>query len=114
MSRPAEQAPGIEESGRFTPAFDADGLIPCVTIDAANGDVLMVAWMNAEALRLTLESYLGARGVAVMLEAEHMCMSMRGVQKSGASTMTSRFTGVFKEDPSEQIRFMTLVGGGRR
>lgn len=45
---------GLEESELFTPAFDADGLIPCVTIDAASGDVLMVAWMNAEALKRTL------------------------------------------------------------
>ena len=37
-------------------AFDANGLIPCVTVDAATGDVLMLAWMNAEALRLTLET----------------------------------------------------------
>jgi phosphoribosyl-AMP cyclohydrolase len=47
---------GIEESGRFTPCFDASGLIPCVAVDSANGDVLMMAWMNAEALRLTLET----------------------------------------------------------
>jgi phosphoribosyl-AMP cyclohydrolase len=46
----------LEESGRFTPRFDADGLIPAFAIDAANGDVLMMAWMNAEALRLTLET----------------------------------------------------------
>jgi GTP cyclohydrolase IA len=56
-----------------------------------------------------LERYLGARGVAVMLEAEHMCMSMRGVQKSGASTMTSRFTGVFKDDAAERGKFLNLV-----
>ena len=57
-----------------------------------------------------LEEYLGAQGVAVMLEAEHMCMSMRGVQKAGASTMTSHFTGVFRDDPAEQQRFLILVG----
>ena len=49
-------AAGIEESDRFTPRFNADGLIPCITIDASDGDVLMVAWMNEEALRLTLET----------------------------------------------------------
>ena len=56
---PAASSPapaGIEESGRFTPRFDKNGLIPCVTMDAASGAVLMVAWMNAEALRRTLES----------------------------------------------------------
>lgn len=56
-----------------------------------------------------LEDVLGARGVAVMIEAEHMCMSMRGVQKSGASTMTSRFTGVFHDDPAEREKFLRLV-----
>lgn len=46
----------IEESRRFTPRFDENGLIPCITSDAASGDVLMLAWMNAESLRLTLET----------------------------------------------------------
>jgi GTP cyclohydrolase I len=56
-----------------------------------------------------LEQYLGARGVAVMLEAEHLCMSMRGVQKAGASTMTSRFSGVFKDDAAEREKFLNLI-----
>ena len=49
-------AAGIDESDRFTPRFDASGLIPCVTVDAATGDVLMMAWMNEESLRLTLDT----------------------------------------------------------
>jgi len=56
---------------------------------------------------------LTPRGVAVMIEAEHMCMSMRGIQKAGALTLTTQFTGVFKEDPAEQVRFLTLVRNGR-
>jgi GTP cyclohydrolase I len=59
-----------------------------------------------------LDEAVKPRGVAVMLEAEHLCMSMRGIQKVGASTLTTRFTGVFKEDPAEQIRFLTLVRQG--
>src|SRR5215216_560633 len=51
---------------------------------------------------------LEPRGVAVMIEAEHMCMSMRGIQKAGAMTLTTQFTGVFKDDPAEQVRFLTL------
>lgn len=47
---------GIEETLRFTPRFDADGLIPCIAIDAAGGEILMMAWMNREALQLTLET----------------------------------------------------------
>jgi GTP cyclohydrolase I len=56
---------------------------------------------------------LEPRGVAVMIEAEHMCMSMRGVQKAGAMTLTTQFTGVFKDDPTEQVRFLTLVRHGK-
>ena len=54
---------------------------------------------------------LKPRGIAVLIEAEHMCMSMRGVQKQGASTVTTRFTGVFRDDPAEQVRFMSMVRG---
>ena len=57
MAASPDAAPaGIEGSDRFTPRFDANGLIPCVTVDAKNGDVLMVAWMNETALRRTLET----------------------------------------------------------
>jgi GTP cyclohydrolase IA len=56
-----------------------------------------------------LDKALEPRGVAVMIEAEHMCMSMRGVQKAGAMTLTTQFSGAFKDDPAEQVRFLTLV-----
>jgi GTP cyclohydrolase I len=52
---------------------------------------------------------LGPRGAAVMLEAEHMCMSMRGVRAHGAATVTHRFTGVFAEDRVEQDRFFAMI-----
>ena len=58
----------------------------------------------------SLNESLNPRGAAVMLEAEHMCMSMRGVRAHGASTITHRFTGVFAEDRDEQARFYALVG----
>lgn len=60
-----------------------------------------------------IDDHLKPRGVAVLVEAEHMCMSMRGVQKDGVSTITTQFTGVFRDDPAEQVRFMTLVRGLR-
>jgi GTP cyclohydrolase I len=56
-----------------------------------------------------INEHLGPRGAAVMLEAEHMCMSMRGVRAHGASTITHRFTGVFAEDRVEQDRFFAMV-----
>jgi GTP cyclohydrolase I len=59
-----------------------------------------------------IEDGLRSRGVAVMIEAEHSCMTMRGVKKHGASTVTTQFTGAFR-DPNERMRFLTLVGGAR-
>ncbi|HYW60399.1 MAG TPA: GTP cyclohydrolase I FolE [Xanthobacteraceae bacterium] len=56
-----------------------------------------------------IDEVLKPRGVAVMLEAEHTCMSLRGVEKPGAKTITSQFTGLFRDDPAEQARFITLV-----
>ena len=56
-----------------------------------------------------LNEHLGPRGAAVMLEAEHMCMSMRGVRAHGAMTVTHRFTGVFAEDRVEQDRFFAMI-----
>jgi phosphoribosyl-AMP cyclohydrolase len=46
----------VEEGRALAPKFDANGLVTCVTTDAASGEVLMVAHMNAEALALTIES----------------------------------------------------------
>ena len=60
-----------------------------------------------------IDDALKPRGIAVYLEAEHMCMSMRGVQKHGASTITTRFTGLFRDDPTEQARFFTMARGGK-
>jgi len=58
-----------------------------------------------------IDKALKPRGIAVLIEAEHMCMSMRGVQKQGATTLTSGFTGIFRDQPGEQMRFMSMVRG---
>lgn len=60
----------------------------------------------------TIQEVLNPRGVAVMIEAEHMCMAMRGIRKQGSTTLTSTFTGSFKDNPEEQIRFMTMIRAG--
>jgi len=48
-----------------------------------------------------------------MVEAEHTCMSLRGVEKHGSSTVTTKFTGLFREDAAQQVRFISLVRDGR-
>ncbi len=54
---------------------------------------------------------LKPKGVAILVEAEHLCMSMRGVHKHGALTSTMAFTGVFTEEAASE-RFLKLVGKG--
>ena len=56
-----------------------------------------------------IQDSLDPRGVAVLIEAEHMCMAMRGVRKQGSNTLTTVFTGAYRADPQEQVHFMTLV-----
>ena len=68
--------------------------------------------MNAQIIN-AIEKGLRPRGAAVMIEAEHTCMAMRGIKKHGASTVTTQFSGVFQEDKSEQMRFFTLLRGAK-
>ncbi len=60
----------------------------------------------ADAINETLEP----RGVAVLIEAEHQCMSTRGVHKPNVGTVTTRFTGAFKDDHKLEERFLRLIG----
>jgi len=56
-----------------------------------------------------IQENLEPRGVAVMIEAEHMCMAMRGIRKQGSTTLTTMFTGAYRDEPHEQLHFMSLV-----
>jgi GTP cyclohydrolase I len=60
----------------------------------------------AEALDEALHPY----GVAVVIEAFHLCMMMRGVQKQNSQTVTSALTGVFRSDPKTRSEFLELIG----
>ena len=57
----------------------------------------------------TLMNALGAKGVAVTIEAAHQCMTMRGIKKEKASTVTNYFLGSFKEDLSFQNRYLSYI-----
>ena len=56
----------------------------------------------------SIDETLAPLGVAVMIEAEHMCMAMRGIRKQGSTTITTRFTGAF-EKPENQYRFLEML-----
>jgi GTP cyclohydrolase I len=59
-----------------------------------------------------LERELHPRGVGVVLEAEHMCMTLRGVHKPGTKTVTSALHGLVRDDPRTRQEFLTLTRGG--
>lgn len=57
----------------------------------------------------TLMEVLKPKGVAVVIEAEHLCMQMRGVQKRGTSIITSSMLGAFRKRPATRAEFMNLI-----
>jgi GTP cyclohydrolase I len=60
-----------------------------------------------------IERVLQPRGVLVVIEAEHLCMSMRGVRKPGASTVTSAVRGLFRDNTATRFEAMRLIDGRR-
>ena len=61
-------------------------------------------------IRDCIQSTLNPLGVAVVIEAHHLCMMMRGVQKQNSVTTTSAFTGIFLKDPRTREEFIHLIG----
>jgi len=64
--------------------------------------------MNAQIADAIMEN-LNPKGVMVMVEAEHMCMTMRGIKKPGSKTVTVAMRGAFAEDENLQNRFWQMV-----
>jgi GTP cyclohydrolase IA len=62
----------------------------------------------------TLFASLNPEGVGVVVEAKHMCMMMRGVEKQNSSATTSAMLGVFRDDVKTRQEFLTLIGNNRR
>jgi len=62
----------------------------------------------------TLMKYLEPLGVAVIVEAVHLCMAMRGVQKRDSLIITSSMLGAFRKDPKTRMEFLDLIRGGDR
>ena len=58
-----------------------------------------------------IEETLNPRGVLVVIQAEHLCMSMRGVRKAGSSTVTSSVTGIFRENVATRAEAMRFLEG---
>jgi len=61
----------------------------------------------------TLQEVLRPNGVAVVVDAQHQCMTTRGIQKPGVSMVTSRMLGAFRDDPATRREFLAMIGGAR-
>ncbi|MGP8232458.1 MAG: phosphoribosyl-AMP cyclohydrolase [Methylovirgula sp.] len=92
----------LEEGGVFTPRFDADGLIGCITLDAHDGAVLMFAHMNAEALRLTLET-----GVA-----HYWSRSRQSLWRKGDTSGQQQRVVEISTDCDQDVLLMKVVPAG--
>lgn len=101
--------------GRAHVGYLPDGKVVGLSKIARVVDIFAHRLQTQEAMTAQIASViqdvLNPRGVAVIIEAEHMCMAMRGIRKQGSTTMTSTFTGSFKDSPEEQVRFVTMVRG---
>ena len=94
---PGERIIGLSKLGRVVDLFARDLQVQeRLTTQVAD-------WLNAQ---------LAPRGVGVIIEAEHLCMSLRGVQKAGSRTVTSALRGSIKEDSRTRQEFLSLVHGG--
>jgi len=90
---PGERILGLSKLGRVVEYFSRDLQIQeRLTLQVAD-------WLEHE---------LEPKGVGVVLEAEHLCMSLRGVQKLGAKTVTSALRGLVRDDPRTRQEFLTL------
>jgi GTP cyclohydrolase I len=93
---PADRIIGLSKLGRVVELFARDLQIQeRLTTQVA-------AWLQRE---------LDPKGVGVVLEAEHMCMSLRGVQKFGAKTVTSAVHGLLRDDARSRQEFLALTTG---
>jgi GTP cyclohydrolase IA len=61
----------------------------------------------------SINEVLQPKGVAVVIEAAHQCMTTRGIHKSGVTMVTSRMLGAFRDDPSTRREFLAMIGGHR-
>ena len=93
---------GLEEGDGFAPKFDANGLIVCVTQEAGTGEILMVAYMNEQALRLTLET-----GIA------HYWSRSRGAlwRKGDTSGQVQKIVEMATDCDQDAILLKVIAGG---
>lgn len=100
--------------GRAHIAYLPDGRVVGISklarlIDAFAKRLQIQETLTAQ-IAAAIDAVLRPRGVAVVIEAAHQCMTTRGVHKPGVEMVTSHMLGVFRTDPSTRQEFLTLIG----
>ncbi|MBC7581012.1 GTP cyclohydrolase I FolE [Tardiphaga sp.] len=93
----------------YTPVERVVGLSKLARLVDIFGHRLQTQEHLTAQLAAAVDEVLKPRGVAIMVEAEHTCMSARGIRKEGSRTFTTRYTGSFRDNPIEQARFMSMI-----
>ncbi len=99
---PAGSKAELEEGLVLTPRFDADGLVVCVTVDVHDGSILMLAYMNAEALRLTLETGI----------AHYWSRSRQSLWRKGDTSGQTQKVHEIRVDCDQDALLMKVEPGG--
>ena len=94
----------------YIPTGELTGLSKVARVVETYARRLQVQERLTEQIRDCLQESLHPLGVAVVIEAMHTCMSMRGVQKSNAVTTTSAFSGIFLKSDKTRNEFLQLIG----
>ncbi len=86
------------------------GISKLARVVEAYGKRLQIQEKLTAQIANTIQEVLQPRGVAVVIEASHQCMSTRGVHKSGVTMVTSRMLGAFRDDPSTRREVLAMIG----
>jgi len=89
------------------------GISKLARVVEAYGKRLQIQEKLTAQIANTLLDVLQPKGVAVVIEAVHQCMTTRGVHKTGVSMVTSRMLGAFRDDPSTRREFLSIIQGQR-
>ena len=97
----------------YLPAGRVVGISKLARVVDAFGKRLQIQEKLTAQIANTIQEVLQPRGVAVVVDAAHQCMTTRGVHKTGVSMVTSRMLGAFRDDPSTRREFLAMIQGSR-
>lgn len=98
----------------YLPSNRVVGISKLARVVDAYGKRLQIQEKLTAQIANAINDVLKPKGVAVVIEAVHQCMTTRGVHKTGVSMVTSRMLGAFRDDPATRREFLAMIGGMRQ